>query len=289
MTKNRTGKFLLVIVVFGTMGLNAFGQENSTEQHRTALKHIALILQEKVDSSFSHEQLLLNGRLYEMPRYVPNNHPYLIDLGWNRGSITIENHQYDSIPLKYDLENDEVLYAHTSGNQTTYIKLSKPFIREFILMDRRFVHFHKEEINNPELSGGFYEILYEGRLHLLVKWNKKFYKTGTPPYFEFLPRKTVVLVSACAKTRVSDTKAENPQFIGVNEEYSDEHNPENGVFAHRLVKENHFNILNNRNDLFSIWRGKKKEIKRFLRQNRIAISAADSDTLIRLVKFCEQL
>jgi hypothetical protein len=51
------------------------------------------------------------------------------------------------------------------------------------------------------------------------------------------------MISTCAKTPVSDVKAsfsrlgkaENPQFTGVNEEFSDKHNEENGTFAYRLV------------------------------------------------------
>jgi len=103
--------------------------------------------------------LLLQGILPDIEPKASWSHPYFDKYQWQVGDVTYKNQQFKSVPLLYNIEQDELLILRNGqNNYEMFVELKKDMVASFTILNSRFVKI----TNNPLDKPGFYEVLFEG-------------------------------------------------------------------------------------------------------------------------------
>ncbi|MBC8054524.1 MAG: hypothetical protein H7Y13_15800 [Sphingobacteriaceae bacterium] len=162
MTKYSCCSFLLFFFVF----LKSFGQD--TSKVNTASLPGAQYEQQLLASGQSR---LYNGFEYlDYPyNYFKEGHQFFGNNTWNLGTVTYEGITYNNVNLMYDLIKDEVVVQHF--DKVSKINLIKSKVQDFSLLGHTFVKLKEEEFRDA--YPGFYDLLYNDKIAVLAKKNKK--------------------------------------------------------------------------------------------------------------------
>lgn len=109
--------------------------------------------------------LLYNGAEYVKQFNVTKGDPFFPAVK-NAGSVKYHQNWYHDIEVHYDCEDDYVLVRDMRG--LLKLRLVSEMLDEFIIDGH---HFVKKTFDDP--SGEFYELIFEGKRTLLVKWTKR--------------------------------------------------------------------------------------------------------------------
>jgi hypothetical protein len=127
------------------------------------------------DTIFPVKQITPNSLLYSGTEYAKvytsaSGHPFFMDRAV-KGWVDYYNNRYENIPIFYDIENDWVVY-NEPVNQIR-ICLVNEKIDGFMIEGHRFISL-------KDTTGflGFYELLYQGRRKVLMKWSKILTRSG---------------------------------------------------------------------------------------------------------------
>lgn len=145
------------------------------------------------------------SRLYNGSEYIrsyPNvvGHPFLSADSMMQGAIAYDGVWYTGISLNYDIVRDEVI---VKGPQVFSLRLVPEKIDSFHLSDRRF---HRFNSSNPyQLSQGFYEVLYKGRVWVLANRVKNITKPFTAAErLQFTDLTTYFVINGGVARKISD-------------------------------------------------------------------------------------
>jgi len=153
-------ELLVVSILFFLQGLSA--QDISLDDNETGER--------------LHDNIVLfNGRIFQSPYFNRNNHPFFENNTWINGSITIENETFTSIPLKYDIIEDQIIMNISVHSTGLAIQPSVTRINGFTFDKRSFIHLSHEEY--PECHEGFYEVLCSGTYSLYLRHQKHYRKS----------------------------------------------------------------------------------------------------------------
>ncbi|MFN8258698.1 MAG: hypothetical protein U0W24_23620 [Bacteroidales bacterium] len=201
---------------------------------------------EKVDSFYSDDFLLRNGRYFidEFPRALGN--PFYLTNQWTKGDFILDNKVYRNFPLMYDIYRDNlVCIIKGVENEEIPIILNNDVVTSFSISGHYFIHAGQKK---NLLSGGFYEEIYSGEaVKMYAKWSKKFMKVYTL-------------------------------------EYSGEFNSQKRTLF--LVKNNSVFIIKDNKSLIEKFPEIKKQLKTYLKQNRIKLGKSSIPELSGLTEFC---
>jgi hypothetical protein len=160
--------FLLLIVSF-----NLYTQIIPFDIKKEFLNTCKQILKDTIDKQTAVDYQFVVGRLHK-PAIDKINHPYFHDNEWVNGSLVFKGKTYSVKGLKFDIENDRLIYLMYSNNYTTNcIALDENFISEFNILNLTF-RYYKGLKNYLGLGQkeGYYQVVYDGKLKFLVRWEK---------------------------------------------------------------------------------------------------------------------
>lgn len=166
---------LQVLIVLSGMlsaqSLPAISPEEILEQRQKGFNQINA-LEDPLDDS-----LWYHGRIYEFDIRTQSGTPYFFNIGTFPGSITFNKKHHEDLILSYNLIIDElIIWEKGSSGNMMQLVLNKYFVDRFTLMHRgNYYHFRMQTETNPlheELKEGFYEVVYDDELSLLVKHKK---------------------------------------------------------------------------------------------------------------------
>lgn len=109
--------------------------------------------------------LLYNGAEY-VKQFNPTKGDPFFPTTKNAGSVKYHQNWYRDIEVHYDCEDDFVLVRDMQG--LLKLRLINEMLDEFFIDGH---HFVKKTFDDP--TGEFYELLFEGKRTLLVKWMKR--------------------------------------------------------------------------------------------------------------------
>lgn len=124
------------------------------------------------DQIFRVDSRLISGNFYQdlSPRST-DGHPYYGDQSWNIGSVVIDNISFDSLLLRYDIYNNELICNPVNfTNSLMPLALNKDRISSFTMNGRRFLPFPSPETGQKIR---FSEVLASGPVTLLLLQSKK--------------------------------------------------------------------------------------------------------------------
>lgn len=138
---------------------------------------------------------LYNGVEYiELFRTINDKHKFFGNSDFQMGSLVYDGQFFDQVPLKYDLDADNLLLSVGYNYPYPILILIKSKIQSFNLQDADFVQVPED----TEALGatGFYQVLFKEKAITLLKKNtKKRFKRirGNTLYYEFIPEGSYAL------------------------------------------------------------------------------------------------
>jgi hypothetical protein len=188
------------------------------------------------------------SRLYNGKEFIPydprlEGHPYFGDGEMHRGFVFYDGLPFDSVNILYDIVKDELIIQHF--DVFFKIVLIPGKVKEFRLLDHRYVRLVKDSSNKLPVSTGYYDFLYEGNVMLIAKRTKHIDETVT----DKINQKIVV-----------------KDFFYV-------------------IKDKVYYPVKSYKSLLAIFKDRSKEIRQDLRKNKIKFRKTREAAILRAVKF----
>jgi hypothetical protein len=214
--------------------------------YKGAGDNLFLLTQDKSKDNIER-QILYNGRVWQNQFSNTEGNQFFVSSEFSNGGVVVDGHNFDSVQIKYDLINDELLIQRNDG---TIILINKEMINSFNLFyyDRtyRFVNFDNASAGN---LNGYCHLLYDGDIKIYVKYTK-----------ELIP------------TTITNGL---PRFSQVNKVYvlkdGKIHRTDNRKELLNLFAEGEEQIM----------------IKKYIRSNQIMISRNDPESYRRVIEYYE--
>lgn len=127
-----------------------------------------LCAQEVLETPMDQIDNLLQGRIYEPIYDGVKGSQFLFD-NWQEGQIELLGHGYSGLPLLYDIFQDELVLLYRQPSSLDFIQLIKGYITYFMLGQRLFINIEYSAYRDLRLASGFYELLLNDSISLLVK------------------------------------------------------------------------------------------------------------------------
>lgn len=184
---------------------------------------------------------LFNGSEYKEYRSQKDEFPYLFD-DLMFGDIKFGGELYEGVPLYYDLVSDQVITSYPQGHK---IQLTRNKVDYFDIGDHRVVR-----LNNNQLTEGFYDQLYDGKMKLYARRQK-------------------VLI-----TKINGNVAENDFELRVK---------------YYLLRNGSYRSIKSKGSILSILKDRKKELKRMLKEEKLRSKENREKAMARMLAVYEQL
>jgi hypothetical protein len=192
-------------------------------------------------------QILYNGRIWQTQFFNTEGNQFFLLSDFSTSGVGVAGHNFDNVKIRYDLINDEL---HIQRNDGTIIMLNKEMVNYFSLFyyDKlyRFINF---DITSYGILNGYYQILYDGKIKIYVKYTK-----------ELIP------------TTITNGL---PRFSQIIKIY--------------IFKDGKIHRINNRKELLNLFAEGEEQgmIKKYIRTNHIILSRNDPDSYSRVIEYYE--
>jgi hypothetical protein len=114
---------------------------------------------------------LVNGWLYHYET-VRNGQPYFGDQNWNKSTIQTRYETFNDVLVKYDIYQDVLLMPLYRTEGTFPLVLNPQTIKNFKFRSHLFVNLNNILPHCETEYPGYYEMIYDGNLKLVIKWQK---------------------------------------------------------------------------------------------------------------------
>lgn len=202
------------------------------------------------NSLYGADDRLVNGKFYVPKHYGGYGNPYFESNNWLDGTLFIKGIQYNDIPLKYNIEDDELIINVSFANKSaSRILLYNAFVDSLIIDSQIFHNTDNFGTNNPI---GFAEFIYKG--------------DSLSAYFkhsiEFLD--------------VITDKGPNGKYL----------KPKKKLY---FLEHNRFLQISSKKAFLAYFEDHKKEIRLYMRKNQFYFKKANANQFAELLDFSENL
>lgn len=198
---------------------------------------------------YRSDDRLLNGKYYKPSHFFAEGHPYFMDNEWQNATLYIKGITYENVLLKYNIEDDVIIIKAVYDG-----KIAKDILLHNKFIDSLAIGTHLfHNTANFEMSEniGFAELIYKGGLTAYVKHSIQF------------------------KDELSE-RIKNGLYL----------DPKKRLY---LSSDSLLYSISTKKDLFDFFPERKKDLKAFLRKNKIRFRKANTYQLVNLIRFCDQL
>ena len=174
----------IIIFLFGVLKIHAQQAQADSLAYSQSLGNTTRLYQQEVQQ---------NLRIFTGSEYIYTGHgakgfPFFESASLLPGDIYYNGRPYLHIPLHYDLTSGDLVVNDYTGNYS--IRLAPEKVDSFFALNHKFVHLQGEAARQIASGPGFYEYLYEGKITVLVKREKRFQLSlnaadRTSSYLEF--------------------------------------------------------------------------------------------------------
>lgn len=199
---------------------------------------------------YGTSDILVNGWKYFPEHFNAKGDPYFNDLGWEKGSVETPMEKFDDLLLRYNIQMDELVLQKTlKDGKPAFVMLNPDFVKSFDIASYHFVNAGKEKLH-PDLDG-YVEVIYSGRLKFLARHSKMF---------------------------VANYSVNSPQgsISGQNTTYY-------------LLNGDQLNKILSKRSLFRLFPEKKKQIRKFLKKEKIRFKRANRRQQAELMKYLDEI
>jgi len=201
------------------------------------------------NSIYRADDRLVNGKYYKPRHFFAEGHPYFNKNEWVDGTLFIKGIQYNKIPIKYNIEDDKIIIKSILED-----RISKNIVLHNSFVDSLIIGSHIfHNTNNFSLDEpiGIVEHIYSGEIKAYFKHRCEF------------------------KDELSE-RQQHGKYLKARKK----------LF---LYDGDSFISIQTKKDFLMYFEEHKKEVKQFLRKNRISIKKATAYQIVKLIQFCEHL
>ena len=113
---------------------------------------------------------LYNGIEHIGYAYKIKGHAYFLQRELAIGTVAYDELEFANVLMLFDLLKDQVIIQHLNGFSKVGLVSEK--IKEFTLLNHRFIRLQADSAAGSPITTGFYDELYTGLLKVLVKRGK---------------------------------------------------------------------------------------------------------------------
>jgi hypothetical protein len=204
--------------------------------------------------AFYYKYIGENAHLYNGSEHGPYDfriagHPYYVSNLLQPGYVYYDGTLYSQVNLALDIVRDELTINRFNNNFR--MRLATEKVSYFSLLNHFFVRLVLDSTKQSTLPTGFYDRLYNGHIKFYAKRHKKIDESITPE------------------------EGDKLWFT------------ENDLFY--IYLKDRYYLVKNKKELFNIFKDRKKDLKKFLRKNKLDFKDDPEATILRSVEYCNQL
>jgi hypothetical protein len=228
--------FYILLIYILSQNVTAQIVDDSTS-HKSASNMIDVYYQ-----ALGEQSPLYNGSEYiEYPFTFEEGHPFFGSPTWVNGNINFDGLTFHEVPMAYDIIKDQVVIK--DFRKAFNIVLPSNKIEQFTISGHTFIRLLHDSSN--QIKTGFYDQLYNGKIGLFVKREKKIYE------------------------KYLDLHTNNVAY---------ERN------TYYIRKEGIYYIIKNKRTLLNVLKN-KKELQKYLRKNGLRFKNNTEKTMIMAVQY----
>lgn len=211
----------------------------------------AAIKMEKLNL-YSNPNVVINGTKWFDYGIRYKGHQYLDQNKFTKGRIWFEDRVFDNILLNYDLEKDMLVVCEKDiHNKFIYYYLNNSKVKAFTIQNANSpleAHFIKYPSTPTSTKSFFYQLLQDGEIKLLLRHKK------------YVLKETSEMILG--------------KYVRNEKIY--------------LAHNNQLFRLRNRRSILNLFPDKKKQLKKYMRQNRLYPSKRNLTAFKSVVNYCNQ-
>jgi hypothetical protein len=165
------------------------------------------------------------------------------------GSVEYDGMLYKNVPMQLDLITEHVIINSPEGGYR--IQLINERISRFTLLSHTFIRIVKDSANSNVISTGFYDQLYAGDVSILKKERKKIIENTS-------------IISGVTRTVLQDN-------------------------FYYLEKAGKYYSIKSKSSLMEVLQDKQKEIKQFVRKNKLKFRKNTDDVIVQVARYYDSL
>jgi len=173
-------------------------------------------------------------------------HSFFLDGNWYLGELVMEGKRYNDIPLKYDLYRDQLLYNHIHPSGSYVIVLNKTRVDTFVIEGHLFCKFSLSDVPNGNPVSGRKEA-----------------------FFEVVSRGAATFYQKWEKNYSEPTQHDGGSFSLHKDWY--------------ILNNNQYHRINRKYQLVRALGDREKEIRAYIRENRLILRPGDESTVKQVV------
>jgi len=143
-------------LIFCLFFLSALVYVDAQEQAADRDLQVADIYHDAIEAYGVNPQLK-NGVYYENFYYNAVGHPFLLEEGYQQGTVTYRDRHYDNVQLRYDIFSQQLLILHDGEEEVLQNYLAPEFVSDFSIGPLFFI-----KLDGPAGTPGFYQEVARG-------------------------------------------------------------------------------------------------------------------------------
>ena len=104
------------------------------------------------------------------PYRIKSGHPFFESSSPNYGSIFYDGNLYESVPMWLDLVKNQLVVLYIDNYSKINLHAEK--VAYFSVLNHHFIHINEDKSERSSISSGYYDLVYDGGLQLLVSRSK---------------------------------------------------------------------------------------------------------------------
>lgn len=213
-------------------------------------KNVVEKLYNSTEQLYSTDDLLVNGQAYVYSRKGIKGDPFFKENKFVEGFLDVRGRTFEGEYLKYDLENQRViLRTALQSGKFVTILLNPDMIDSFSIYGRKFINA-SHFFSQKDLNG-FYIQVYHKSFSFLIQYEKMF-------------------------REIYNQRSPNGRYSELQTHYF-------------LLKGDKIENVTKKSALLNNFPTHNKEIKNFMRRNKIKYRKADRKSLHKLMKYCDSI
>lgn len=243
-------KLLLSFIVILLCHITKQTQAQTTSTD-TSGQHLAMArITDAYNVAIGQQSRLYNGPEYEAYNPTIRGNAYFQDIDkFSPGTVTYDGLFFKDVPIMYDLNKDVVVVL--LYNKFSMYTLLNERVERFDLLNHHFINIMSDSLHtNTGIDAGFYDELYHGNIVVLAKYSKSIQTTS---------------VSNTLESYFSSSK----NFY--------------------LKKGNNYYSISGQGALLDILKDKKKELKQYIKTNKIKYRKAPAEAMVAIAGRYDEL
>jgi hypothetical protein len=229
---------------------------------------------------YKTDDLLNNGRIYIPTNRLAQGHPYFDDDQWKIGTIFINDVKYEEKLLKLNLSQDKfIISIEIEPNNYLNIELNSEMIDSVYLKNIFYKNYQLDRSRKEDYKYimNYYLLNKDAYLGDPIIKQKKFINHNDL-FYEEIFQGTYSFLKKYDKDFKKDYSQSNRYGT-----YTDQ------KVTNYILYDNKIYEVNNKKEFLEFFSDHEKEIKAFLKNNRIKYNSADNRSIRKLLEYCNSL